>query len=451
MKWVALAIVLAAFLPLASWLRRNPRETPKVWMLMGILPFGVGTFHLLVAPISWAVWPGYVHGAEITAIDVIAAAFYVHLPRAGNPLPFRLSMALYFTAVVASAVSASVPVAAFFYVWQLARMFLVYAVVARASAADERVAPALLTGMAIGLCFEAFVTIWQRFGLGITQTGGTMGHQNMLGLMSHFVIFPWMALLLAGQRGWQPALGPLAGAVVAALTASRATVGLAGIGYAGLFFLSATRKWTGRKGLVLGMGVGAIALLAPLILSSFERRFEEQAALEGNYDERAAFQKAAENMLSEHPFGVGPNNYVVVANTDGYNAGAGVATVVGSESANVHNIYLLIAAESGYLGMLTFVLMMFRPLIVAFHCGWRARGDRRGDLLLGLGTTILVVCIHSYFEWVFIDYPAQYMFALEAGLVAGLAEQLGYWRHAPLGIRAKDNRAIGPAPGAARN
>lgn len=30
MKWVALIFVLAVVLPLSSWLRRNPRETPKL-------------------------------------------------------------------------------------------------------------------------------------------------------------------------------------------------------------------------------------------------------------------------------------------------------------------------------------------------------------------------------------------------------------------------------------
>ena len=56
-------------------------------MLVGVLPFFLATLHFMVAQISWAAWPGYVHGAELTAIDVIAAAFYLVLPRAGGRLP----------------------------------------------------------------------------------------------------------------------------------------------------------------------------------------------------------------------------------------------------------------------------------------------------------------------------------------------------------------------------
>ena len=150
------------------------------------------------------------------------------------------------------------------------------AVVTKACAVDERVAPALLTGMAFGLCFEACDVIWERFGLGILQTGGSIGHQNFLGLMSHFVVFPWFALLLAGERGWRAILGPASGVIVEVLTVSRATIGLAGMGYAGLFLLSSFRGWTSRKAILLAAGVVAVGVLTPLIISSFNKRFERE-------------------------------------------------------------------------------------------------------------------------------------------------------------------------------
>jgi O-antigen ligase len=426
-KWAFLAIALATIMPLAGWLRRNPRQVPKIWMLVGFLPFGTGALHLYMAVISWAGWSGYVQGVEISLLDILAVALYLSLPRTGDTIPFRLSMLLYFVAVLLSAFQAQVSMAALFYAWQLARMFVVYAVVAKACA-DERVPRALLTGMAIGLCFETCDTIWQRFGQGILQAAGTMGHQNFLGLMTHFVTFPWMALLLAGERGWLPVVVPVAGLIIGVLTVSRGTIGLMAAGYVGLFGLSSLRRWTPRKALLLAGGVAVACVVTPVVLSSLQDRFSAQPAETGNYDERVAFETAATMIISDHPFGIGANNYVVVANTGGYNTRAGVAWVLGSDSANVHNVYLLVAAESGYLGLVTFVLMLLRPLIVAFRCGFRDRGDIRCDLLLGLGTSLLIVYIHSYFEWVFVSFSTQYMFALDTGLVAGLATQLGYWR-----------------------
>ena len=104
---------------------------------------------------------------------------------------------------------------------------------------------------------------------------------------------------------------------------------------------------------------------------------------------------------------------------------AGVAWISGGVP--VHNAYWLVAAETGYLGIITFVIMLLRPLAVAFLCGWRNRRDQRGDLLLGLGVALLLVYVHSFYEFVFITSEVQYMFAVTAGMVAGLAQQLGYW------------------------
>ena len=425
MKWIALAVVCAGTLPLAGWLRGNPRALPKIWMLIGFLPFGIPTFHLYMAVDFWAGWPGYVQGIEVSLLDFLALALYLSLPHRTPTVPFRLSMALYFLAVLLSVARAPIPMAAVLYAWQLGRMFLVYSVVAKA-ADDQRVVPAILQGMAIGVCMEACDAIWERFGLGILQTGGTLGHENFLGLVSHFVTFPCIALLLAGEPGWLPIVGSVAGLLVAALTVSRGTVGLVGAGSIGLFGLSALRGWTPRKARVLAAGLAIAVILSPLVIWSFQQRFSSDPI--GSYDERAAFERAASLIISDHPWGIGANSYVLVANVDGYNNRARVAEIIGSDSANVHNIYYLVTAETGYIGLVTFILMLLQPLLVAFRCGWRNRSDRRADLLLGCGMSLLAVYIHSYFEWIFITFTGQYLFALQTGVITGLARQLGYWR-----------------------
>jgi O-antigen ligase len=131
-------------------------------------------------------------------------------------------------------------------------------------------------------------------------------------------------------------------------------------------------------------------------------------------------------MLSDHPMGVGANNFVMAAATQGYYARAGLSWI--GWASTVHNVYWLVAAETGYVGLVAFVILLLRPLTVAFLCGWRNREDRRGDLLLGLGAGLLLVYLHSFYEWIFINFGVQYIFAVSAGLIAGLAQQLGYWR-----------------------
>jgi hypothetical protein len=270
--------------------------------------------------------------------------------------------------------------------------------------------------------------MWDRFALGILQTPGGFGHQNFLGMVSQLVIFPFLALLLAGRFGLLPPIVSLVGAIIAVLTTSRATIGLDVVGCAALFTLSALRRWTSRKALMGLAGAIVIMVLAPLAVLSFNARFANEPQI-STYDERNILEKAAGMILSDHPLGIGPNNYVLVANMDGYNAQAGVAWTSGS--AYVHNVYWLIAAESGYFGVFTFLVLLLCPLIAAFRCSRRKRLDYRGDLLLGFGVALMIIYIHSLFEWIFVTFQIQYMFALTTGAIASLCQQLGYWRRAP--------------------
>ena len=440
MKFAILLVALASVLPLSGWLRANPQHKSKIWTLFGFLPFVIPAVpHLNIAIISWADWPGFVKGAEISALDLFALAIYISLPRSQNTLPFRLSMGLYFFAVLLSASQASVPFAAFLYVWQLARVFLIYAVVTR-GCADTKVVMAVLTGMVIGLGGEALMVIIQRFGFGEIQASGTFVHQNTLGLASHFVVFPFFSLLLTSQTGWQCYVAPIAGCIVAALTGSRATIGLAAVGYFSLFAFSALRRWTMRKLRIAAAGLVVFIVLAPLSIETLEKRFSTEPTIE--YDERAAFESAANMMLSDFPLGVGANNYIIVANAQGYLQRAGVAPTSRSRGANVHNAYLLSFAETGYIGGLTFMLMFFQPMLVAFRVGWRHRRDPKWDLLLGFGMSLLIVAVHNAFEWIFVTYYIQYIFAISVGAIAGLAQQLGYrsrqkFNHGPTNIGAQ--------------
>ena len=147
-------------------------------------------------------------------------------------------------------------------------------------------------------------------------------------------------------------------------------------------------------------------------------------------------------ILSDHPLGIGSAQYVIAAREGGYRQPSMEWEAI------VHNVYLLVAAETGYLGLITFVILLFCPVVVAFRCSWRNRRDARGDLLLALGVALLTVYLQSLFEWVFLEYMPQYMFALEVGMVAGLAQQLGYWRR-PLakGVRLRGTTVLAPTVG----
>jgi len=393
-----------------------------------MLPFLLSAGQRLeVALVSWPEWPGMARGVEISILDLLALAIYLSLGRSRQKLPFRLPMFLYFFTVLLSALQAEVPAATLFYAWQLVRIFFIYVVVTRACE-DERVGLALMTGMAAGLYIETCVVLWQRFVIHFVQAPGTFVHQNTLGLVANLVAIPYFTLLLAGQRGWTPATIPLADGIITVFTASRAALGLGAGGFALAFVLSVLRRATARKAFVALVGVLALAVIVPMATRSLEMRFKVYGTVEDEYDERLLLETAGAMMLADNPNGVGANNFVLIANIKGYEDRAGVAPQAASRRALIHNIYWLAAVETGYIGVTALLFLLLQSLIVALRCGWRNRDDRRGDLLIGFATALLILYVHSYFEWTLFTDQVQYLFAMTLALIASTAQQLGYWR-----------------------
>ena len=393
--------------------------------LIGVLPFITGWFHLLTAPISWAQWVGYTKGLELYVLDFVAVVIMLALRGSFTRPPFIIPMGLYFVAVLIATFNAQLIEPAAFYCWQLLRVFLLYFTVANVCAVEFEAVSAILTGLAAGEVLECAIAIWERFGLHILQTPGTLGSQNELGIVSHFAVLPFFAIILGGRRGWLPIVVVLAGMMTYALTTSRASVllGLTGLGL--VWLLSSLTQFSGRKLGVVTVGLVALAVVAPIAMSSFDKRFARSNLGLAEDSERLAFKRAAWMMLEDHPGGVGPNNFALVANTGGYyNRSGGVSDL--GRSSNVHNLYLLVLAETGPIGLASFILMLASPLVMALRYGLFGRwgvGDPKRDVLIGASVTLFIVYIHSTEEWVVIVGELQYLLAILFGMIAGLTEE----------------------------
>lgn len=419
MKWILLALILLAVPTVTTWLKTNPRGAPLVWGLLGFLPFVLGPWHLYVAPYSTAMWPGYVKGWEISLLDAIAVAVLIATHDRRHKQVLIIPFIAYIFATLIAVYQADFGKLAFSYVIQLLRVFLLFLAVSRV-VVSERGAKAVITGLVLGLAVQAGYAIVARAG-GALQTGGSLGHQNLLGFVSHLVLMPSFALFLSGRWQRMALLGILSGLTVVILTASRATIAFSAVGLALTLLLSMTVRFTGRKAMLGVLGVVILAGSYPLARATLDRRFESQKSAFFQEDkEREAFARAARAMLAAYPMGVGPNHYVVVANTQGYSARAGVAWRSASRSTNVHNSYLLIAAESGYFGLVTMLILFASALWYAFSGAFRFRRYPGAEVLIGVGCGILAMAVHSLFEWMFVMFSAQYVFAVSLGLIAGL-------------------------------
>lgn len=423
MKWAALILFIVVAIGLTHALRRDPRAALVAAFLLGLLPFVMDSGNLIVAPYALPMWPGFVKGWEVGLIDAVAIACLIGIPRTHSRLPFRYVLLLYIAAVTVSVLWAPNFNIALSYPIQLARMFLVFAAVARLCSSPLGL-KATLQGLFLGLSFQAAVAVWAKAG-GAIQTGGTFEHQNTLGYVTHLAFLPAFGLLLSGLWTRWAVVGLISGAIVITLTVSRATLGFAAIGLIVTYILSASAHWTKRKGMVALATVALIALSSPVILSTFEQRFAAKGGSFTNVDEeRDAFARAAKMMIADHPFGVGPNHYVLLANTKGYSHQAGVIWNSGSRSAHVHNSFLLVQAETGFLGLFTMLLLLGTALTTSVRQAFKGRRSALADVLIGISGGLCALILHSFYEWAFVTYQAQYMLAISLGMTVGIIKQL---------------------------
>jgi hypothetical protein len=416
-KWVFLLAVLALAPVLAGMLRSQPRYLVHTCFVLGVSMFVLAP-RLWTAPIAWPAWPGPVKGTEISFVDAISVALIVSTRGVRIPLSIKLSFTIFSFAVLVSTFAAYQPMAALFYAWQLVRTALLFIAIARVCVTEPRAPAALFAGLGIGLMYEAAL-VASQYVRGVARPSGNLDSSNFLGLAADFAVFTTLSLMLGSRRLLWPAATLAAGFVIALLGGSRATLGLFGIGVILTTLLSIRHKPTSRKYAFAGALAVLLLASAPVMIWAASRRSEEVKA--SSDAERASMKAAARMIIADHPFGVGANQYVVVANTGGYSARAGVAWNEDNRAAPVHDTYYLITAEMGFLGLIGLISILASFIALGLSCFRRHVPDERGELVPGLLATMVLVAIHINFEFVFMDFILHYLFAITAGMLVAVA------------------------------
>jgi O-antigen ligase len=305
-----------------------------------------------------------------------------------------------------------------FYAWQLLRSAVLFVAIVRVCATVRSASIALLAGLGLGLILEAVYVVYQ-YKTGVARPGGTFGHSNFIGLSIDFVVFPALALMLGTRRLVWPIATVLAGLIIAVLGGSRATLGLCVIGILLTVLLSMVRKPTPRKYGVAGALALFIIASTPVIIWAEGRRSSQ--VLASSDAERKAMKDAATMIIAEHPFGVGANQYVIVANIGGYSQRAGVAWNENNRSAPVHNTYYLVTAEMGFLGLIGFLATLGCLIVLGFGTLRRKSAGEIAELAPGLLATTIVSAIHISYEFVFMDFTLHYLFAMATGMLVAIA------------------------------
>lgn len=419
MRYLAIVFVLLSYPLLVQFLRTQKQHRHWAYFFLGMFPFVVHTWQLDAALYNLAGWPGFAKGVTITAEDTLALAILTTHRQPRRSLPLMGFVWLYIAAVAMSLANSPSVTISFCYVFQLLRFAVIAAAVATI-VSDRRALLWLAMGLASGMIYEALITLDQKL-QGAFQATGNMAHQNQLGMMAHFVILPLLGMLLSGYRSRILMLGVAASLVVIVCGASRGAMGFAGLGVAVLVVLSMRRRSTPYKKKIIGLAVVAMLVATPFLLHSFGNRMRQQQehSAGSTYDERAAFERAAEMMWKDYPWGVGANYYVVIANGQGYQERGGVTWAGGSRGTSVHNTYLLVAAETGWPGLITYGAMLAAIVFTGWRFAFSSRNDPRGDVVLGCTVAVAMMAIHARYEWITLTYQVQYVMAISLGIISG--------------------------------
>ncbi len=132
-------------------------------------------------------------------------------------------------------------------------------------------------------------------------------------------------------------------------------------------------------------------------------------------------------MANDSFFGVGLNNFALMA---GPRFKYGAHYTLGLEQdekvegqiyrAPVHNIYLLVAAETGWLSMLLFIIAMLYFVALALRAYLRARTPLSLAVSAAAASTFIAVMAHGLLEYQLRVTNIWYAFFILAGMTAAL-------------------------------
>lgn len=390
------ALILILSTPLFfSIFRKNRKYRLWGFSCLSALPFLIGlpiTGYLY----DWPSWFGTVKGIVISLGDVIAIALIITRRQKLTRLPFRNLFYFYGATLLISIFAAPLWIGTTFAWWQFARMLLVFAAISGEVYRPE-VRHHILIGLSLGLIYQAANVIPQKI-TGVVQATGTFYHQNVLGLAVELAVLPLIGAYLGGSRSKFIPIGIASALICVAGSGSRGTIALSGAAILALLVLSLIRRSTPLKAKAVAFAIVGLAIASPLAIATLNTRFDGGTFVTAE-EGRETFERAAKLMSEDYPFGAGANQFVVVANTQGYSDRAGVSWLPQNRSAPVHNAYLLARAESGWLGQIAFFTMFFVPTLCAFRLAFKKRRTGSGELVLGCGVALATNMIHNNYEF----------------------------------------------------
>lgn len=296
---------------------------------------------------------------------------------------------------------------------------------------------AVLNGLVAALAFQGMVAMWSKY---VTKTCvnrvmGSFNHPNAFAMYVDMIMpVVWagfMEKIFSKKVAKWAVMGVAMGFMAVIFTKSRAcTVLLPAIlgATTGLsFMVKPTLHKSGVAVVALIAGIVVMSMAMPTIIRRFQKAPKESA------ETRHYFNYAAAAMADDRLFGCGINNYawslkytdyywymypeaLELPDPEAFREGDHGSARLGT----CHNIYWFFAGETGYLGMITLVLMYMVFYLQILWGVIRAKDPISRTVMCGLCTSFLLLHVHSKLEWVWRQTQSIYLYFILAGLMVAV-------------------------------
>ena len=422
--WLFIGMTLA-FVPVAAWMGVRFR-----WAERGLFAAAFfSTCYLIDINLFSMEWyRGDTRGFEFGVTDWMVMALITVMAlsprwRRQRPEllpPNALLLGLYFLLAFSTLFVSDVPLFSAFGLFKILRAIAVYWLAYNFLRSEQDLRHFLLILAAI-VAFEFVFVLYQR-GIGIYRATGTLPHSNTLALYINMMNMIFLSMVLNDRSsGWQryvywAALGM--GSLIVLATFSRGALAVMALCYLLVVVLSlADRIRPVKLRVVMVMALLTLPVLIK-VTPSIIQRFET-APINAELSREQA-NEAAIAMADSAWLGVGLNTYSHAINETSFSRFVPLEVDRGI----VHNIYLLHAAEMGWVGLLLFLLLIARFLWMALKLIRRRMDNIVSWIAIGIFAGMCSLWIQSSLEWAFRQTYITVEFFMLAGFLAALPRVL---------------------------
>ncbi len=302
----------------------------------------------------------------------------------------------------------------------------------------------LLIALGCAVGFEGLWAVKQRFITRVDRVAGTLDHANSLSMYLCMATPPLIAAAYAGwtrKLRWFCATCAVFATFGMLLTVSRAGIPVFAVVCAGAALACASWKLTTSR--VIARSLLAICLMVVVaaawrpLMDRYATASLEEEYFDAHVDGRGIYFRLAKDIVSDHFFGVGLNNWsYYVSKTYGARLGFRftdynyLTSIYGTEDEEVyansylaapaHNLAALTLGELGIPGLILFLCLWGRWFSMGLPFIFDPRGDPQRTMGVGLFFSVCGIFGQSITEWVYRQTPILFTFYILLGALAGL-------------------------------